>query len=85
MVYSLPDGKQVDLNRVRRISMVRDFGQDKTSIDKCKLGFSIHLDRREVIEVTDIYHYSDWAAVKKRMNDLRKDLYEKWQAGNEGN
>jgi len=82
MIYKLPDGKQIDLSRVRRISSVRDFGQDKTSIEKSKLGFTVHLDRREVMEIWEYYHYSDWAAVKKKMCDLRADLYAKWETEN---
>lgn len=80
MVYNLPNGAQVDLSRVRRISSVRDFGQDNTSIDKSKIGFTIHLDNREIVEVIDYYHYSDWAEVKKKMCDIRKDVYAKWEA-----
>jgi hypothetical protein len=84
MVYILPDGKQVDLKRVRRISSVRDVGQDGTSIDKYKLAFTIHLDRSEIVEVADYYHYNDWAEVKKRLSDLRKEVYAKWQSEDDG-
>ncbi|MCK9557931.1 MAG: hypothetical protein PHQ78_04950 [Candidatus Cloacimonetes bacterium] len=80
MLYILPDGQSVDLSRIVRISSIRDFGKDTDTISLSKIGFTIHLDKREYIEVCRQYHFSDWAQVKTDLEKDRKDLISKWEA-----
>ncbi len=79
MNYTLPDGRIVDLAKVSSISKVRDFGRDSNTIDLHQIGFTIHLERREIVEVLDKYHFCDWAEVKNRLKRLREDMIEKWE------
>lgn len=78
MSYKLPNGQLVDLKRVRSISTVRDLGADPKSIDLSRLGFTLHLANREIIEITECYHFSDWGDVKKKLQKLRQELVDKW-------
>lgn len=82
MVYKLPNGQLVDLSRISSISNVRDFGRDPRSIDQHLIGFTIRLKDREIVEVTDNYHFSDWAEVKSRLKQLREDIAQKWAEEN---
>lgn len=79
MVYTLPNGQVIELSRISSISSVRDYGRDPKSIDKHMIGFTIRMAGREVIEVTENYHFSDWAEVKKNIKQLREDIAELWQ------
>ncbi len=80
MIYTLPDGRQVDLSKVESISKIRDYGQVDNIVQKYLIGFSIRLTNKEIIEVKDIYHYSDWSEVKLRMNKLREDIINQWKS-----
>ncbi len=79
MNYTLPSGQVIDLARVSSVSKIRDFGRDSKSIDRHLIGFTVHLHKREVVEVTDFYYYSDWAEVKSRLKKLREDIIDKWE------
>lgn len=79
MNYTLPSGQVIDLARVSSVSKVRDFGRDPKSIDRHMIGFTIHLQRREIVEVTDYYYFSDWAETKNRLKRLREDIISKWE------
>ena len=79
MNYTLPDGRTIDLAKVSSISKVRDFGRDSKTIDLHQIGFTIHLQRREIVEILDQYHYSDWAEVKTRLKRLREQIIQKWE------
>jgi len=79
MNYTLPSGQVIDLARVSSVSKIRDFGRDSKSIDRHLIGFTVHLQKREVVEVTDYYYYSDWAEVKSRLKRLREDIIDKWE------
>jgi len=79
MIYTLPNGQNVDLAKVTNVSRIRDMGHDSKSIDKQKIGFTISLKNREIIDVVDYYHYSDWADVKNRLNLIRKQVIAKWE------
>ncbi|PKN73074.1 MAG: hypothetical protein CVU50_04790 [Candidatus Cloacimonetes bacterium HGW-Cloacimonetes-3] len=74
MLYTLPDGRIVDLTCVSDVSPIRDFGVDSKSIVKSRLGFTIFLNKREMLDVVDYYHFSDWAIVKKRLNMIREEI-----------
>ncbi|MBP7309812.1 MAG: hypothetical protein KA984_00815 [Candidatus Cloacimonetes bacterium] len=78
MTYKLPNGQLVDLKKIRSVSTVRDLGTDPKTIDLNRLGFTIHLLNREILEVTEIYHYSDWGDVKRNLQKLRQELVDKW-------
>lgn len=78
MKYIFTDGIEVDLERILSVSSVRDLGLDNKSISMSKIGFSIHLDKRELVQITRSYHYSDWATVKLELEKERKDLLDKW-------
>ena len=74
MNYKLPDGQVIELGRIISVSTVRDMGRDPKSIDRSLIGFTIHLRNREIVEVTDYYHFSDWAEVKNRLKQVREDI-----------
>ena len=77
-MYILPDGRQIDLSKVESISKIREYGQVEHIVEKHLIGFTIHLKNKEIIEVKDLYHYSDWSEVKRRMNKLREDIIDNW-------
>ncbi len=79
MLYMLPNGQTIDLAKVSGISKIRDYGRDNKTIDEHLIGFAIHLQKREIVEVTESYYFSDWAEAKKKLRDLRADLIEKWE------
>ena len=39
MIYTLPDGRQVDLSKVESISKIRDYGQVDNIVQKYLIGF----------------------------------------------
>jgi hypothetical protein len=82
MLYTLPDGRVIDLTCVSNILPIRDYGLDPKSIDKSLIGFSIYLNKREVMDVVDYYHYNDWAEVKNGLKKLREEIINKWQQAN---
>jgi hypothetical protein len=79
MLYSLPNGQKVDLTKVSSISKIRDYGRDSKTIDVHLVGFAIHLQKREIVEVTESYYFSDWAVAKKKLKALHADIIEKWE------
>lgn len=85
MLYTLPDGKKVKLENILRISQVRDQGSDSNSIGYSKMTFTIHLKRREEIDVSQQYHFSDWAEAKVKLLHTREDLMAKWKEIGGGN
>jgi len=80
MLYNLPNGRSVELSDVRRISKVRDQGDDMSTIGYRKMVFTIHMNNRDIVEVSEQYHYSDWMDKKKELNNVRADLVSKWKA-----
>jgi UDP-N-acetylmuramate-alanine ligase len=79
MVYTLPNGQVIELSTISSVSSIRDYGHDPKSIDKHMIGFTIRLKGREIVEVTENYHFSDWSEVKKRVKQLREDIIALWQ------
>ncbi len=79
ILYTLPDGKKIDLTRVESISKIREYGQAGRIIEKQLIGFAIHLKNNETIEVKEEYHFSDWAEVKIRLSKLRDDIIAHWE------
>ncbi|MDD2228108.1 MAG: hypothetical protein PHY48_01705 [Candidatus Cloacimonetes bacterium] len=78
MLYTLPDGRIIDLTCVSVVTPVKDFGLDPKTIVKSRIGFSIILKKREVLDVVDYYHYSDWATAKNKLNKLREEIVSRW-------
>lgn len=80
MLYDLPNGLSIDLIEVRRVSQIRDEGDDLGSIGYRKMVFFVHLKNHQSVEVSEQYHYSDWMDKKKKLNTVRSDLVSKWKA-----
>jgi hypothetical protein len=75
MLFTLPDGRIIDLECVSTVSTIRDYGSDPRSIDRHILGFSIYLKKkREVVEVLDTYHFNDWAEARLRLKKTREEI-----------
>lgn len=74
MEYTLPNGQQIELCRIVSVSPVRDLGPDPRSIDRSRIGFTVHLRKREIVQIEDTYHYTDWIEAKKRLEDERKRI-----------
>lgn len=74
MLYTLPNGKEIDIEKITTVSPVRDLGPDPLSIDLCRLGFNIHLRKKEIIQVSEHYHYNDWAEVRGKLNGIRNEI-----------
>lgn len=79
MSYKLPNGQMIDLRRIQSVSTVRDMGSDSQSIEKSKIGFTIHLSNREIVDVIDYYHFNDWGEVKNKLQHLRREIIDKWE------
>lgn len=78
MKFTLSDGTIIDLTRIISVSPVRDMGPDPDTISLSRIGFTIHLDQREFLQVTKQYHYADWPVVKKCLEKDRRELINKW-------
>ncbi len=78
-LYTLPNGREVVLEEIIRLSKVRDQGDDERSIGLSKMSFSIYLKNNEMIEIIEKYHFADWGKTKKNLDKLHSDLMEKWQ------
>ena len=74
MIFTLPDGRNIDTGLIKEISLVRDHGEDPKSIDRSILSFTIHLKGANSVKVTEYYHFADWAEAKLRLNNLRNQL-----------
>ena len=74
MLYMLPNGKEIDLIKVRTVSQIRDIDSSSDVINDNRIGFTISLKGREIVEVSEPYHYADWGPVKMRIKQLRDDL-----------
>lgn len=74
MLYMLPNGKEIDLMKVRTVSQIRDIESSSDVINDNRIGFTISLKGREIVEVSEPYHYADWGPVKMRIKQLRDDL-----------
>jgi len=70
----LPNGKEIDLIKVRTVSQIRDIDSSSDVINDNRIGFTISLKGREIVEVSEPYHYADWGPVKMRIKQLRDDL-----------
>ena len=79
MKYKFIDGSEVDLGRIVSVSQIRDLGMDRKSISTSKIGFTVHMSKREIVHITRDYHYSDVAAAKIELEKERKDLMDKWE------
>jgi hypothetical protein len=77
MMFTLSDGREVDLSRVVDVSSLRDEGIDPQSISLSILAFHVRLKSRGTITVERKYHYADWAKVKKELEQERNALMEK--------
>jgi len=74
MLYMLSNGKEIDLMKVRTVSQIRDIDSSSDVINDNRIGFTISLKGREIVEVSEPYHYADWGPVKMRIKQLRDDL-----------
>lgn len=74
MLYTMPDGRSFELDKVTRVSKVRDNGEDPNSIEYSTVSFHIHLSGNEVLNVSQNYHYADWSEQKKKLTGIRNDL-----------
>jgi hypothetical protein len=83
MKYTFDDGTTIDLTRVVSVSPVRDLGQDPETITMSRIGFTVHLNRREFVQITRHYHYADWASVKNELERVRKELIQMWETETE--
>jgi hypothetical protein len=77
MKYTFDDGTTVDLTRIVSVSPIRDLGPDPETITMSKIGFTVHLNRREFVQIAKHYHYADWASVKIELENVRRDLLAK--------
>ena len=78
MKYKFEDGSEVELERIISVSPIRDLGVDKKSISTSKIGFTVHMSKREIVHITRDYHYSDWAGAKIELEKERNNLIAKW-------
>ncbi|HPN40862.1 MAG TPA: hypothetical protein PKX36_04965 [Candidatus Cloacimonadota bacterium] len=60
--------------KVRTVSQIRDIDSSSDVINDNRIGFTISLKGREIVEVSEPYHYADWGPVKMRIKQLRDDL-----------
>ena len=74
MEFILHDGKIIELEKVRRVSRIRDLGLENDSIEYSKIAFEIHLRGHKVIEVSERYHYADWSERMKKLTSVRNNL-----------
>lgn len=74
MFYNLPDNRMIDVSCITGVSPIQEYGRDPMSIDKYRIGFSLLLNDKEILEVTELYHFCDWAQVKKKLQTIRSDL-----------
>ncbi len=72
MLYTLNDGREVDLSRVMDVSAIRDEGLDPSSISNSRIAFHIRVKSGSSILVEKKYHFADWAAKKKELDLERK-------------
>ncbi|HPI26455.1 MAG TPA: hypothetical protein PLO57_08340 [Candidatus Cloacimonadota bacterium] len=72
MLYTLNDGREVDLSRVVDVSAIRDEGLDPSSISNSRIAFHIRVKSGSSILVEKKYHFADWAAKKKELDLERK-------------
>jgi hypothetical protein len=79
MLYTLPDGRELVLEDIVRVSKVRDQGDDEKSIAMSKMSFKIYLKNEKIIEINEKYHFSDWGKTKKDLEKTYTDLLDKWQ------
>jgi len=74
MIFTLSDGRSFDTKDVRDISAIKDYGQEKSSIELSRLAFSVYFKTGKSIQISDYYHFSDWAAAKKRLSQIREQI-----------
>ncbi|MDY0152335.1 MAG: hypothetical protein RBS43_08700 [Candidatus Cloacimonas sp.] len=74
MIYKLPSGQLIDTSMISSVSTVRDLGKNPKTIDTNLIGFTIRMKGREIIDVTDDYHFCDWAEVKKNLKHIREEI-----------
>jgi len=49
-------------------------GLEKDSIEYSRIAFEIHLRSHKIIEVSERYHYADWAEKMNKLTKHRTDL-----------
>jgi hypothetical protein len=74
MIFTLSDGRSFDTKDVREVSTIRDYGQEKSTIELSKLAFTVYFKTGKSIQIADFYHYSDWSAAKKRLSEVREQI-----------
>ena len=74
MNITLPDGSVISTDNIKRVSSIRDEGQDEASIDRSILIFTLKMRSGETIPVQVYYHYTDWAQKKIEITKLRNDI-----------
>jgi len=74
MTYTLPDGQSFKLDKVLRVSKIRDEDVNKELVQYSTLYFNITLADSKSIVVSIKYLYSDWAEQKKKLTQIREDV-----------
>lgn len=74
MTYTLPDGRSFQLDKVLRISKIRDENVDKELVQYSNFYFHITLADAKSLVVSIKYLYSDWFEQKKKLEKIRDDL-----------
>ena len=64
------------LDKVLRVSKIRDAGVTGDLVEYGRLSFNITVADSETIEVSFQYLYSDWPEQKKRLSQIREKLLE---------
>jgi len=77
MLFKLPNGNELELEQVRSVSQIRDLDSSSQVMPVSRIGFTVSLKNREIVEVFEQYHYADWGPVKMRMKQLRETLISK--------
>lgn len=74
MFYTLSDGRQVDLTKVKSVTKIRDTDRQKLGLAPSRIGFSIRMKGSNDIEVYEEYNFSDWGKAKKSIQQQRDAL-----------
>ena len=74
MIYTLADGRNINIGEVKSVSTVRDYGDDPKMIGMCRFSFVIYMKDNTNIRVSEHYHYADWVEVRARLNAVRTEI-----------
>lgn len=74
MIYTLADGRNINIGEVKSVSSIRDYGDDPNMIGMCRFGFAIYMKDSSTVRVSEHYHYADWVEVRARLNAVRTEI-----------